>query len=212
MKVGSLFAGVGGFDRGLELAGHSIAWQVEINDFSNRVLERRWPGVSKYEDVQAVAWALGEARRQGYCFCNQEVRTGDESCPDCAVVRYLTPELVGIIRQTWSATQIAEAIWNGQSLLSRREEGHRPSAQQNRESRSTEQDRTSRHLRAMWREAASVQGWPDSYSGAPSRLLEAVRGAVAVSGLPPLGAQVALERIMAKPFAVKVDLICGGFP
>jgi hypothetical protein len=35
---------------------------------------------------------------------------------------------------------------------------------------------------------------------------------VAVSGLPPLGAQVALERIMAKPFAVKVDLICGGFP
>lgn len=52
MRVGSLFAGVGGFDRGLELAGHTISWQVEINAFANRVLERRWPHTPRGVDVR----------------------------------------------------------------------------------------------------------------------------------------------------------------
>lgn len=73
MKVGSLFAGVGGFDRGLELAGHSIAWQVEINDFSNRVLERRWPHTPRGTDV-----------REWTCLC-QPLETYNANactCPD----------------------------------------------------------------------------------------------------------------------------------
>lgn len=52
MRVGSLFAGVGGFDRGLEIAGHTISWQVEINAFANRVLERRWPRTPRGVDVR----------------------------------------------------------------------------------------------------------------------------------------------------------------
>ena len=54
MKVGSLFSGIGGFDLGLERAGHEIAWQVEIDPFCQRVLTKHWPNVKRYSDVTLV--------------------------------------------------------------------------------------------------------------------------------------------------------------
>ena len=52
MKFGSLFAGVGGFDLGMERAGMECRWQVEINPFRRKVLETHWPKVKRYEDIQ----------------------------------------------------------------------------------------------------------------------------------------------------------------
>ena len=52
--VGSLFSGIGGFDRGLELAGWEVQWQVENDKFCNQILERHWPGVTRYGDITAV--------------------------------------------------------------------------------------------------------------------------------------------------------------
>ena len=52
MTFGSLFSGIGGFDLGLELAGMECKWQVEIDDFCNRVLEKHWPNVRRYRDVR----------------------------------------------------------------------------------------------------------------------------------------------------------------
>lgn len=52
MRVGSLFAGVGGFDRGLERVGFEIAWQVERDPFCQRVLAARWPHVARGTDVR----------------------------------------------------------------------------------------------------------------------------------------------------------------
>lgn len=49
MRFGSLFSGIGGFDLGLELAGMECCWQVEINDYANRVLEKHWPHVEHIE-------------------------------------------------------------------------------------------------------------------------------------------------------------------
>lgn len=52
MRFGSLFSGIGGLDLGLERAGMECAWQVEIDDYCNKVLEKHWPTVPRYRDVR----------------------------------------------------------------------------------------------------------------------------------------------------------------
>jgi len=51
MKVGSLFAGIGGFDLGLAWAGYDIAWQVEQDEWCRKVLAKHWPDVARFTDV-----------------------------------------------------------------------------------------------------------------------------------------------------------------
>lgn len=55
--VGSLFAGIGGFDLGFERAGFRTAWQVEINPIARAVLADRFPHARQFEDVRAVGAA-----------------------------------------------------------------------------------------------------------------------------------------------------------
>jgi DNA (cytosine-5)-methyltransferase 1 len=52
MTFGSLFAGIGGMDLGLERAGMTCAWQVEIDPFCRRVLAKHWHEVPKHDDVR----------------------------------------------------------------------------------------------------------------------------------------------------------------
>jgi len=52
LTFGSLFAGIGGFDLGFERAGMACKWQVEIDDYANRVLEKHWPDVRRWRDVR----------------------------------------------------------------------------------------------------------------------------------------------------------------
>jgi hypothetical protein len=53
MKTGSLFAGIGGFDLGCELAGMEAAWQVEIEPFCRAVLETHFPRAQRETDIRA---------------------------------------------------------------------------------------------------------------------------------------------------------------
>lgn len=58
MRFVSLFAGVGGFDLGLERAGHECIGQVEIDSRCRDVLSRHWPSVPRHDDVQTARdWA-----------------------------------------------------------------------------------------------------------------------------------------------------------
>lgn len=54
MRFVSLFAGVGGFDLGLERAGHECIAQVEIDKHCRSVLEKHWPDVPKHDDVRTA--------------------------------------------------------------------------------------------------------------------------------------------------------------
>ncbi|KAF3999075.1 DNA cytosine methyltransferase [Glaciimonas immobilis] len=50
--IGSLFAGIGGFDLGFEQAGFKTVWQVEINPVCRAVLASRFPDATQYDDVR----------------------------------------------------------------------------------------------------------------------------------------------------------------
>jgi len=52
MTFGELFAGIGGFSLGLERAGMTCKWQVEIEPYARAVLKKHWPEVPKHEDVR----------------------------------------------------------------------------------------------------------------------------------------------------------------
>jgi DNA (cytosine-5)-methyltransferase 1 len=54
VNVGSLFAGIGGFDLGFERAGMRVAWQVELDPYCRAVLARHFPQAERFEDVREV--------------------------------------------------------------------------------------------------------------------------------------------------------------
>lgn len=54
LRLGSLFAGVGGFDLGFERAGFKTEWAVEIDTKAQAVLRRRFPSAALHGDVREV--------------------------------------------------------------------------------------------------------------------------------------------------------------
>jgi len=52
--VGSVFSGIGGFELGLQMASpdFEIAWQVEQDEFCQKVLAKHWPDARRWDDVK----------------------------------------------------------------------------------------------------------------------------------------------------------------
>ena len=77
LTVGSLFAGIGGIDLGLErTGGFKTVWQVENGEYATRVLEKDWPAVRRWRDVATFP---PDAKREGLPFRESECGN-DEGC------------------------------------------------------------------------------------------------------------------------------------
>src|SRR3990167_8646252 len=99
LTFGSLFAGVGGFDLGLERAGMVCRWQAERDPYCLAVLQRRFPNVRRFSDVRKVVKG-GAEDVDLICggfpcqpFSQAGKRKGEEDD------RYLWPEMLRVIRE-----------------------------------------------------------------------------------------------------------------
>lgn len=56
IKIGSLFAGIGGFELGLErgIPNSKTVWQVEQDKYCQTILKKHWPQAQLYDDVCTV--------------------------------------------------------------------------------------------------------------------------------------------------------------
>lgn len=56
IKIGSLFAGIGGFELGLErsIPNSETIWQVEQDKFCQKILAKHWPNAKIYNDVRDI--------------------------------------------------------------------------------------------------------------------------------------------------------------
>lgn len=110
MRFGSLFSGIGGIDLGLERAGMKCAWQVEIDDYCQRILYKHWPNVPKHKDVKEV----GEHNLErvdliaGGFPCQPFSAAGRQRGKDDE--RYLWPEMLRIIRELRPAWVLGENV------------------------------------------------------------------------------------------------------
>lgn len=60
MTFGSLFAGIGGIDLGLERAGMICRWQSEIDPYACQVLAKHWPDIPNLGDIRDIDWTRVE--------------------------------------------------------------------------------------------------------------------------------------------------------
>lgn len=102
MRFLSLFAGVGGFDLGLEWAGWECVGQCEFDPWCRAVLAKHWPGLPMWEDVRDLdaADALGRCGRidaiVGGFPCQGNSTAGKRL--GAADPRHLWPEFARLVR------------------------------------------------------------------------------------------------------------------
>ena len=110
MKFISLFAGIGGFDLGLERAGMTCVAQVENNPYCLRVLEKHWPNVLRIKDVKdanknnlpATDLICGGFPCQPHSLAGKRAASADD--------RDLWPEFARIVREIMPRWVLGENV------------------------------------------------------------------------------------------------------
>jgi len=111
MTVGSLFAGIGGFDLGFEREGFEVRWQVEKDEFCRKVLAKHWPDVKRYEDIRDVGAhnlepvniICGGFPCQPFSAAGKRLGTADD--------RDLWPEMYRVIQEIEPSWVVAENVY-----------------------------------------------------------------------------------------------------
>ncbi len=111
---GSLFAGIGGIDLGLERAGWECQWQVENDPYCTKVLEKHWPDVQRFGDLKEVTELPPVDLIAGGFPCQPVSHAGKRKGE--ADERWLWPEFARIIRLVRPPLVLVE---NVPGLLSR---------------------------------------------------------------------------------------------
>ena len=106
MRLGSLFAGIGGFERAFLTSGAELVWLSEIDSFAVRTLATRFPHAEQVGDISA--WTPDPIRHRVDCI------TFGFPCQDLSVAGrregldgersglfYEAARVVGILRPTW---------------------------------------------------------------------------------------------------------------
>jgi DNA (cytosine-5)-methyltransferase 1 len=79
MRVASFFSGIGGFDLGLERAGHQVVFQCEINQFCLSILSHRWPNIPVVSNILEL--------EDGSIVPESEIWCGGFPCQDVSLAR-----------------------------------------------------------------------------------------------------------------------------
>jgi DNA (cytosine-5)-methyltransferase 1 len=113
MKHASLFSGIGGFDLAAQWMGWENVFQVEIEPFCQKVLEKNFPTTKRYGDIKqfdgteysgAIDILTGGFPCQPFSKGGKRAGTDDD--------RYLWPQMLRVIREVRPQFIVAENVAN----------------------------------------------------------------------------------------------------
>lgn len=111
MRHASLFSGIGGFDLAAEWMGWENVFQVEIDKFCTKVLEKNFPNVTRYGDIKE----FDGTKYRG----TVDIISGGFPCQPFSVAgkrkgkqddRYLWPEMLRVISEVRPAFIVGENV------------------------------------------------------------------------------------------------------
>ena len=111
MKHGSLFSGIGGFDLAAEWVGWENVFQVEWDDWCQKVLTKNFPDVKKYKDIKDFDGAEWRGRVDvisGGFPCQPFSQAGKRQGK--ADNRYLWPEMLRVISEIKPTFVVGENV------------------------------------------------------------------------------------------------------
>ena len=111
MKHGSLFSGIGGFDLAAEWVGWENVFQVEWDDWCQKVLTKNFPDVKKYKDIKDFNGAEWQGRVDvisGGFPCQPFSQAGKRQGK--ADNRYLWPEMLRVISEIKPTFVVGENV------------------------------------------------------------------------------------------------------